>query len=301
MRKSKEGRLWGWWWDSSEGLVPPALQWALLAQPCGRCWEPACSHPWRCQSSCPPPSPVLCLQMFELLGSSAHAVSNAAGEKQIFFFSNQSCTTWEVKLKTGLLSISSSMSTVRLPQRLQEQPPSSAHSATYWILHIQDNFPTHTASTLPNTSTATAANTAWLDRAPGRLQQYRLIQALHILFWRAVLAQKDLTLRQVRMYFLQELSTALALHLPALAAHLWRSILNHGIRSWKEKLQRKCVSPNRLTCSTLFYPENYKTTAEALPDFSKPFVRIMAVQGKGGKGTKSLLSPETTHYTNLCT
>jgi len=68
-------------------------------------------------------------------------------------------------------------------------------------------------------------------------------------------------------------------------------------KSFKENACLPTGSPAAL-CST---PENYKTTAEALPDFSKPFVRIMAVQGKGGKGTKSLLSPETTHYTNLCT
>lgn len=51
-------------------------------------------------------------------------------------------------------------------------------------------------------------------------------------------------------------------------------------------------------CST---PENYRTPAATLPDFLKPFVGITAVKGKGGKGTKSLFSPETTHYTNLCT
>lgn len=138
----------------------------------------------------------------------------------------------------------------------------------------------HTASTLPDTSIATAANTAWLDRAPGRLQQYRLIQALHILFWRPVLAQKDLTPRQVRMYFLQELSTALALHLPALAAHLWRSILSCGIHSWKEKLQRKCVSPNRLTCSTLFYPRELQNNCWSSARLLKTFCKDYGSAGK---------------------
>lgn len=219
---------------------------------------------WRCHSSCPPPSPESCLWMLELLGSSAHAAPNAVGGKQIFFFSNQSCTMWEVKLKTGLLSISSSMPTVYLPQHLQEQPPSSAHS--YCILHMWDNFP-HTQlahSQIPaQLQQQTQLDlTAWA----GSLQQYRLTQAIRNLLWRAVLAQKDLTPKQVHMYFLQEQS------LPT-------------------------CSPAAL-CST---PKYYKTPAEALLDFSKPFVRIMAVQGKGGKGTKSLLSPETTHYTNLCT